>query len=421
MSGYWDQPGKWRVAAWNYESAARGRLAAPGEASVFVVDSTIRSIVTSEAGSAPTADDLVDIVAALADAGVTETVFNVVHGGEPSELTIEAARKVRAANIPIKTSTEMHVGPDDWKHFIEFGMSLNLDSVQWAYGAGAHKPGYTGTSTAMDIMEEGVAYMTERGQATALAYNVMRDDRPEYIVEFFKRAARLPMGSLRLYDTTTSMSPDGMRWLVSQIKDALPVDAPPLVVHTHNSWGLAAASTIGAVLGGADGVDLVVNGLGTKGGHTPMAETLVALESLYGVKTGVQLNKLTALSQLVSERIGLPLPRVMPGVGPDFFLVEQAGLVMQAYKERDNGQEYDVPWAPSLVGQQRKIVWGRNTLKTPALVYVLRQCGFEPTPERVEQARATITAALAERTIYPIWLEEADVIELLRQTPALTD
>jgi isopropylmalate/homocitrate/citramalate synthase len=212
-----------------------------------------------------------------------------------------------------------------------------------------------------------------------------------------------------------------MRWLVSQIKDALPDDAPPLVVHTHNSWGLAAASTIGAVLGGADGVDLVVNGLGTKGGHTPMAETLVALESLYGVRTGVQLNKLTALSQLVSERIGLPLPRVMPGVGPDFFLVEQAGLVMQAYKERDNGQEYDVPWAPSLVGQQRKIVWGRNTLKTPALVYVLRQSGYEPTPARVEQARATITAALAERTSYPIWLEEADVIELLRQTPALAD
>lgn len=414
--GYWVRPGKWRVAAWDYEPEARGRLAPAGESSIFVVDSTIRSIVTSEAGSAPTADDLVEIVQALAEAGITETVFNLVHGGETSELTVEAARKVYAARIPIKTSTEMHVSPGNWKELVEFGMSLNLDSVQWAWGASGNHPGFTGTTAAMDLMEEGVAYMTERGQATALAYNVMHHDSADYIVEFFKRAATLPMGSLRLYDTTTSMSPDGMRWLVQKIKAALPEGTPPLVVHTHNSWGLASAATIAAVVGGADGVDVVVNGLGTKGGHTPMSETLVALEALYGVKTGVDLSKMTALSQLVSQKIGVPLPRVMPGVGPDFFLVEQAALVMQAYKEQEGGPEYDVPWAPSLVGQQRRIVWGRNTLKTAALQHVLGKAGLETTPEMVEWARERITAALAERTTYPILLEEPDVVTLLRES-----
>jgi hypothetical protein len=416
----WLQPGRWRVASWNYASGVRGGLAPAGEARVFVVDSTIRSIVTSEAGSAPSVQDLVDVARALADAGVSETVFNVVHGGEPSDLTIEAARRIRAESVPIRTSTEMHVGPDNWRQLLDFGISLDLDCVQWAYGAGGRVEGYTGSPAAMDLMEQSVAYMVERGQATALAYNVMYDDDPDYIIAFFKRAAVLPMQSLRLYDTTTSMSPDAMRWLVGAIKHALPADAPPLVVHTHNAWGLASACTIAAVLGGADGVDVVVNGLGTKGGHTPMAETLIALEGLYGVRTGVNLQKLTALSQLVADRIGVALPRVMPAVGPDFFLVEQAGLVLQAYKERDSGNEYDVPWAPSVAGQQRKIVWGRNTLKTPVISYLLRKLNVEPTPDKVEWARQTISGALAGITSYPIWLEEQEVLQLLRQPQAVS-
>lgn len=413
---YWSQRGRWQIASWNFRPEVRGRLDPPGEAKVFVVDSTIRSIVTSEAGSAASADDLVDIAGALAEAGLTETVFNVIHGGEPSALTLEAARKVRAAGIPIRTSTELHATPETWQQSLEFGISLGLDCVQWAYGGGAVIPGYNGTPLAIELMAEGISYLVARGQPAALAYNVRHDDDPDFIVAFFQRAAGLSVQSLRLYDTTTSMSPDGMRWLVSTLKNTLPAGAPPLVVHTHNSWGLASACTIAAILGGADGIDLVVNGLGTKGGHTPMAETVVALEGLYGVRTGVKLDRLTALSELVAERTGVPIPRVMPAVGRDFFLAEQAALVLQAYKERDAGAEYDVPWAPSLVGQQRRIVWGRNTLKSPVLAYMLRKLGVEPTPERIEGARDVLTSALAGASAYPIWLEEEDVTALLHSS-----
>ena len=413
---HWHQPGRWRVAPWNYESEARGSLAPAGEAKVFVVDSTIRSIITSEAGSAATVDDFVDIARALAEAGIRETVFNIVHGGEPSALALAAARKIVEAKVPIQTSTELHVAPDNWKRLLDFGMSLGLDCVQWAYGTLPHIPGYSMSERAIDLCEEGIDLMVSRGQQAAFAYNFTYDEDPEFIVKFFQRAAKMKVQSLRLYDPTVSVSPDAMRWLVERIKAAVGPSAPPLVVHTHDTWGLASAVTIAAVLGGADGIDLVVNGLGTKGGHTSMASTLVALEALYGVRTGVKLEQMMALSNLVSERTGVPVARVAAAVGPDFFLVEQAGLVQHAYQERDDGTEYDSPYAPSLVGQRRRIVWGRNTVKEPLLAYVLKGAGLEATPERVERARVAVDRALSRSTRYPIWLSEEEVVAIVRQT-----
>ena len=413
--GPWEQPGRWRVASWNYRPEVRGSLAPAGEAKVFVVDSTIRSIITSEAGSAATTEDFVAIARALAEAGIGETVFNIVHGGEPSALALAAARSIAEAKVPIQTSTELHVGPDNWKELVDLGMSLGLDCVQWAYGAFPHVPGYTRSERAIELCERGIDHMVSRGQPAAFAYNFTYDDDPDFIVTFFERAAKMDVRSLRLYDPTVSVSPDAMRWLVARIKAAIGPSAPPLVVHTHDSWGLASAVTIAAVLAGADGIDLVVNGLGTKGGHTPMAETLVALEALYGVRTGVKLERMTALSNLVAERTGVPIPRVAPAVGPDFFLVEQAGLVRQAYQERDGGPEYDSPYAPSLVGQRRRIVWGRNTVKTPLLEYLLKGAGLEPTPEHLERARAAVDRALSRSTRYPIWLSEEEVTAIVRQ------
>ncbi|MGQ0571233.1 MAG: hypothetical protein ACT4P5_17155 [Armatimonadota bacterium] len=407
------QPGRWRVHPWNFRPEVQGTLAPAGQAQVFVVDSTIRSICTSEPGTNVTPADLVDIAAALADIGVVEAVFNIHHDGEVSELTVETARAVRRAGIPLERSAELHVTPPNWRELLDLGISLEMNCLQVAYGATGIQPGFTGAPSALALMEQCLDYLQERGQAAAVAYNVHAHDDLDFFLEYMRRAVRHSVKSIRVYDTTAGLSPAAMRWLITVLKQALPKGAPPVVVHTHDTWGLASAGTIEAVLGGADGVDIVVNGLGTKGGHTPLAETVLALEGLYGVRTGIRLEKLVALSRLVSERTGVPIPRVMPAVGPDVFLAEQGGQVMKAYRERDSGVEDDVPWAPSVTGLRRRVVYGRNTLKRRVLRHKLQCLGIEPTEERIDQALADLKERLAQRTAYPIWLEEDEVDAIL--------
>ncbi len=411
--GYWHKPGRWNVAPWNYDPEVLGFDSEPGSRSVHVIDSTLRSIITSEPGAATTAEDLVEIAWALSEVGVQELVFNVVHGGEISDLTVRTLARIQGERVPLPSSAELHVTPDNWQELMQYGRSLKLDSVQWAYGAGPNIPGYTGEAGAIDLMENGVEYLLSKGQPCSVAYNVLRSDNPSFAIKYLEHAARLPVRSLRLYDTNASMSPRAFGWLVRKVKEAVGAGSPPLIVHVHNTWGLAVASTIEAVLNGADGVDLAVNGVGTKGGHTPMAETVLALEALYGIRTGIRLERLTELARLVADRVGVPLPVRRPVVGPDVFIAEQAGQVMAAYRERDGGPKYDTPWAPGTVGQQRRIVWGRNTIKTPTVRYMLQRLQLPDDDEHVEQAKNALFAALDAMTGYPVWLEEDEVRAVL--------
>ena len=79
---------------------------------------------------------------------------------------------------------------------------------------------------------------------------------------------------------------------------------------------------IAAVTAGAEVVDLSVNGLGNRAGIAALEVVVPALEILYGVSTGVKMEKLQHLSDFVEELYGIKLQQNYPIVGDNMWVHE---------------------------------------------------------------------------------------------------
>jgi 2-isopropylmalate synthase len=172
-------------------------------------------------------------------------------------------------------------------------------------------------------------------------------------------------------------------------------------MHTHNDLGLATANALAGVEAGASQVDVTINGAGARSGNATMAEVVVAIESLYGVTTGIDLNKLTRLSKLFEELSGWPIPKDKPLVGDYAF--SDASDTHSFLLAAD--PLLFAPVRPDLVGNQRRshldLKSGINTLRIR-----LQEIGLTIPEEdlgqiwaRVEQELAAKRRALSEDEI----------------------
>jgi homocitrate synthase NifV len=87
-----------------------------------------------------------------------------------------------------------------------------------------------------------------------------------------------------------------------------------LFFHGHNDLGMATANSLAAVLGGADGLDVTVNGLGDRAGNTALEQIAGALY-VKGYDTGLVLDGVRELCRKVAEESGLPISQLAPVVG----------------------------------------------------------------------------------------------------------
>ncbi|HCE43496.1 MAG TPA: hypothetical protein DET40_08100 [Lentisphaeria bacterium] len=122
---------------------------------------------------------------------------------------------------------------------------------------------------------------------------------------------------IRLADSVGIMTVDGTSGLVRKIRSIL--GNAELGYHGHNDFGLAAANTLAAIEAGASSVDTTINGLGERAGNAPLAEVVAGTRFLLGKKTGVKLENLKSLSDLLDYETGIPGNRFRPITGADTF------------------------------------------------------------------------------------------------------
>jgi homocitrate synthase NifV len=84
--------------------------------------------------------------------------------------------------------------------------------------------------------------------------------------------------------------------------------------HAHNDLGLATANALAAVRAGASGLDLTVNGLGDRAGNASLEQVVLGLH-LRGYPTGIALDRLRALSEVVARESGVDVSKQAPVVG----------------------------------------------------------------------------------------------------------
>lgn len=414
----WYRPGKWWVSPWNFRNEVIGAFEPPPTREVFVVDSTLRSICTSEPGTAVQPDDLVEIARELDAIGVREAVFNISHTGSISDLAYRSARAcVNAGFQHLRITSGCVLLPKEWRIGLDKAAEAGIRDLEVSYGA-TPLAGFTGSPAVYDLLQEAMEYAKTLAQSTSVAFNVHRDTNLDFLLGYVELAARYHPRFLRIYDTKTCLGPQAMAWLVRTIRSHLGSEAPPIVIHTHNSWGLGSATTISGVLAGAQGVDTAVLAVGTKSGHTPMEEVVLALEALYGIHTGLDLSRIDRLTSLVAQVIGIPIHPNKPVVGANAYLCEQGPAVVEALEERLTGRPALTPFASTAIGQSKRVVWGKNTLKPYVMQMKLRELGIAETPDHTKTGLQSLETHLESITSYPAWIEDDLASEIIQRAIA---
>jgi len=177
----------------------------------------------------------------------------------------------------------------------------------------------------------------------------------DYLISVFQTAADAGATVINVPDTVGVISPSAMKTLITRINREVKC---PIDVHCHNDFGLAVANTIAAVEAGASQVQVTVNGIGERAGNADLAQTVMIMESMYGIRTGIKKERLVETSRLISRFSGLGIPPIQPVVGENVFSHE-SGIHSQGVLKNSATFEPGI-MTPEMVGHRRKLTLGKH-------------------------------------------------------------
>jgi len=201
---------------------------------------------------------------------------------------------------------------------------------------------------------------------------------PQFLKEIFGAVEAVGCDIINIPDTVGVSAPSSFYWLVKEICDHtrnMVVD-----VHCHNDFGLAVANSLSAVEAGAREVQVTVNGLGERAGNANLAETVMALTSIFGAETSIKTEHLVETAKLVERLSEVKIPITAPIVGENAFSHE-SGIHSHGVIQNSSTFEPGI-MTPEMVGHKRRIVLGKHTGKH-AVRQALEESGYVPTEEQL--------------------------------------
>jgi isopropylmalate/homocitrate/citramalate synthase len=181
-----------------------------------------------------------------------------------------------------------------------------------------------------------------------------------------------------LVDTLGVATPEAVRVMIKNLRQWVQV---PLAIHCHNDFGLAVANSLAALTSGARCVHVSVNGLGERAGNAELAEVAMALRLLYGVETGIRLDRLVEAARVVEEVSGYRVGLNKAVVGPRVFTRETGAAIQQLLTSASSVEPYE----PAIVGGVRDIVLGKKSGRY-SIIESLRRLGMTAKDEEIEAA-----------------------------------
>jgi isopropylmalate/homocitrate/citramalate synthase len=367
---------QWFVSPWNFADPVREQLHFPKQ--VKFHDITLRD-GEQQTGVIFTKDDKIRIAEGLAEAGVHR-----IEAGMPVVSPSDAAA--------IKEIVKRKLGPeifafsrcmvDDVKRAVDCGVSgvvMEVPSsthiIQYAYKWQFEK--------AVELSIESTAYAHSQGlQVVFFPIDFSRAEIT-WVLDLINRVANEGhMDALALVDTFGVVSPHAMSYLVRETKKRI---NKPLEAHFHMDFGMGIANTIMAVAEGVEVIHSTVLGLGERAGNVPMEETALALRTMYGIDTGLKLDKLYSLAKLVEKLSGHKVASNRPVVGDQLFQIESGIIASWWMNCGENNPTELFPYHWDVVGQPSpKIVIGKGS-GIDSIKMRLRVMGVQFTEEEAMQ------------------------------------
>jgi isopropylmalate/homocitrate/citramalate synthase len=288
------------------DSLAAGRTLALDERDVIeqrvlLHDETLRA-GEETVGVAFSVDEKVQIARRLIDAGFTSFSPGFA-AASPREQ--EAARAILALGGPAAAH-----GPlcRPLRADIEAAMACGFDGVAMFISISDSHPQYkpgTDAGGAHARMLDGIGFARSRGLRVRFAFEDATRAPLERIKRFVGTAVEAgATGGICIADTVGILTPLTTRALVTEVI-ALLGDVP-LFVRFHDDLGMATANSLVACVAGACYVAGTLCSLGKRAGTACHEEVAVGLRVLYGIDSGVDLDRLTSLARRVSDMVRVP-------------------------------------------------------------------------------------------------------------------
>ena len=156
--------------------------------------------------------------------------------------------------------------------------------------------------------------------------------------------------------------------------------------HAHNDYDLAVSNSLAAVLSGARGLHVTVNGLGERCGNAPLSSVQVILKDQFNARTNIREDRLNDISRLVESYSGIAVAPNQPIIGENVF-TQVAGVHADGDK-KDNLYQNDL--VPERFGRRREYDLGKNSGRAN-ITKNLEELGLELTPEQTRRVTQRIT------------------------------
>jgi isopropylmalate/homocitrate/citramalate synthase len=236
----------------------------------------------------------------------------------------------------------------------------------------------------------------------------------EWQVELAKIITGAGVDGVSIADSVGSASPPAWKYIAGQFRKAIGPNKS-LAVHNHNDFGLATANALAGVEGGANWVEVVTCGLGARAGNAALEEVVFSLEALYGVHTGIKLEKLYDLAKYLQEATGAKVQSWKPIVGDklwyesswhtaDYMQVKWAG---KDFFEAGISETYN----PKVIGQTHEMKFGFAALTPATIEGFLKHNGLKSDNETINRIIQAALKEINERGARgeDKWLEEEEV------------
>ena len=286
------EEGKWWVSPSNYEKDVTENFNFPEN--IEILDTTLRdgeqqpAIIFNK-------EDKVAIAKKLAEAGVHR-----IEAGTPAVS--------KEDTDAIKEIVDLNLGPKIFCFVRNMVQDMELAKSCGVDGVLAEVPG------SEHLLKFGKKWTAEKAIKAAIEATTAAKELGLYVTFFPADSSRAGidflldtlqaikeeghMDSVALVDTFGAFSPEGAAYRVKKLKERF---SQPVEVHFHDDFGLGVATTIAGLAAGAEVCHVSVNGIGERAGGAGLEPVALALEALYGIKTGIKTEKLKELSLLVEE------------------------------------------------------------------------------------------------------------------------
>lgn len=231
----------------------------------------------------------------------------------------------------------------------------------------------------LDITAEIIGYA--RSHIDQVLFSAMDATRtkPIELVEVFRTAVDAGATAINVPDTVGVATPSSMRALIEMLRQEINCT---IDVHCHNDFGMAVANTVTAVEAGANQVQVTVNGIGERAGNADIAGTVMAIESILKMNTGIKTQKLVETSKMVSRFSGISVPPTQQVVGENAFSHE-SGIHSHGVIANSSTFEPGI-MTPEMVGHRRRLKLGKHVGKH-AVREMLTLVHIEPNDRQLDE------------------------------------